>query len=93
MFRKFCRSRFLEVAFLAIAARGAFAQAPSSDPLVGSWIVSAAKSTLAGSPPRSRYRTIDATHDGMLHVSYGTVDELGKSSFGFWSQARWNTCD
>jgi len=84
MFITFCRRRVLEVALLAVAAGSAFAQAPSSDPLVGSWILSVEKSTLVGAAPRERYRTIDATRDGMLHVSYGTVDAQGKSSFGFW---------
>ncbi len=84
MFSMCCRRRFLGFALVLAVANAASAQAPSSDPLVGTWILDTAKSTLVGPPPRSRYRTIDATHDGMLHVSYGTVDDQGKSSFGFW---------
>lgn len=69
---------------LAHAHAFAVAQAPSPEPLAGTWILNVAKSTLAGAPPRSRYRTIDVTHDGMLHVTYGTVDDRGGNSFGFW---------
>lgn len=84
MFSMRCRRGVLGFALVVAVVSGASAQAPSSDPLVGTWILNTARSTLVGPPPRSRYRTIDATHDGMLHVSYGTIDDQGKSSFGFW---------
>lgn len=76
---------WLVAGVIVVSAHAAgLAQAPSSDPLVGTWILNLTKSTLAGAPPRSRYRTIDVTRDGMLHVTYGTIDDRGGSSFGFW---------
>src|SRR5262249_51885444 len=42
------------------------------------------KSTLAGPPPQSHYRTFDLSHDNTIICTYGTVNPSGKGSFGFW---------
>jgi hypothetical protein len=84
MFRHCYQHGSIGFALVLAFAGATSAQTPTSDPLVGSWILNPAKSTLVGPAPRSRYRTIDATHDGMLHVSYGTIDDKGRSTFGFW---------
>ena len=84
--------RILVVLFLTSPLIGV-AQAPEvPKPLLGTWILNVSKSTLASAPPKSHYRSFDLSHDEMVLCTYGTVNQEGEGSFGFW-EARLDNSD
>jgi hypothetical protein len=75
---------------VSLMAGGAHAQttpaAGTSRPMeafIGTWILNLAKSTYSGVPaPKSERRTIDYMGDGLVLVTFETVDSEGKLNFG-----------
>jgi hypothetical protein len=91
MISRFRTLSVLAILVLVVARDGLSAQAPShkgspsTDPLVGTWVLNVAKSKWeSGTPVKGEIRTIDHSFDGMFLVARTRHEANGTTTVGHW---------
>ena len=82
--RGFARLLIVPVALAASVAVSSAQTAAPKDPMIGTWNLNVAKSSFPGRAPQSIRRTFDYTKDGLILVTYETVNAEGNRSFTHW---------